>query len=630
MTAERPFAPSHSRESFVETRSGREILDRLGDGLGAREPFLLLTGEPGTGKTALVHEALARWGSRVTAAVLAFPALAGCELLEEIVRRFGVEPPEGASRSRLVACFESVVAEIAGRGQVAVLVVDDAHDLPAELLEELRLLVNAALQASRPIEVLLVGLPALEARLADPALPALGQRVSVRASTTALSSAETLRYLHHRVTAVGGDGPGLFSRRTSREIAALAHGVPRRIDALAGEALRLTRAAGQPTVSPEQVRAAALALWGAAAASRATAASDADPAGAPPARSERRPDGKGRASTAAAAGAPAVASAAAPPVAPGIVTVAAPLAQPASGPAVIPAAGTRHDDAAAPRHVPPAPQDAKEWVARFVGSSGPLQISSRAFVESKWAPEPSDAPALESAPTPTAPEVESAPIPAASKGPRPRRARLLRAPSRSRRGRRAHVPAAAALIAIVAVVAVGAILRWGGCARRAARAAGSATTPMAPGVQAPGAVAAAAAGSGAPLVTRVVRAAPRADQRGATSLSPKPGAARAPAGGPGAASPASLEADDQRRYTIDVGAYLDLERALLNRDRLRSRMRIEGWVVTSGTGGEESHRIVLGVFRTPERATAAAHVLLADDAVTEAQVIPLPPRRLRR
>jgi type II secretory pathway predicted ATPase ExeA len=160
-----PFAPTHSRQSFLETPGGAEALRRLDDALGAREPFLLVTGDPGTGKTALAYEAIARWGSRVTAAFLAYPALTGAELLEEIVRRFGAGPPDGASRPKLVACLEWALGECAARGQVAVVVVDDAHNLSPESLEELRLVVNAAQQVRRPLEVLLVGLPALEARL---------------------------------------------------------------------------------------------------------------------------------------------------------------------------------------------------------------------------------------------------------------------------------------------------------------------------------------------------------------------------------------------------------------------------------------------------------------------------------
>ena len=163
--------------------------------------------------------------------------LGGVELLEEIVIRLGGEPPDGARRPKLVRCFERELSEIAGRGKIPMVVVDDAQNLSPGLLEELRLLVNAAQQVHQPMEVLLVGLPALEALLDHPTLGALRQRVSVRARIEPLSAAETRRYLRHRVGAVGGDGANMFPRRTCVEIASLSGGVPRQINALASELL---------------------------------------------------------------------------------------------------------------------------------------------------------------------------------------------------------------------------------------------------------------------------------------------------------------------------------------------------------------------------------------------------------
>ena len=186
-----PFAPAHSRESFYETPALREALDRLTTGMGAREPFLLVTGAPGTGKTMLVHEAIARLGDRVVAAFPTRSAIEAGELIEDLVRRFGAEPPDAASRSKLVACLEQVLAGLASRKQTALVVVDDAHDLTVPQLEELRLLADTALRARASLEVLIAGLPTLDATLADPALAALHQRASVRVRLEPLAASDT-------------------------------------------------------------------------------------------------------------------------------------------------------------------------------------------------------------------------------------------------------------------------------------------------------------------------------------------------------------------------------------------------------------------------------------------------------
>ncbi|HTO91728.1 MAG TPA: AAA family ATPase, partial [Candidatus Sulfotelmatobacter sp.] len=263
MTPENPFTPLPTPESILETLGFTEALRRLGENLGAREPFLLITGEPGMGKTTLAQLAIARWGSRAAVARLAMPLHTGVELLEEILHRLGAEFPESASRPKLAARLELLLGETVVRQQVAVIVVDDAHHLSSELLEELRLLVSAAQQAGCRIEVLLLGPPALEERLEQPALAPLRQRVSVRAHLAPLSAGEARRYIRHRLAAAGLDGAKIFPRKTCAEIAAQSCGVPREINALAAEALRVARAAGSAAVEPSHVREALATLSGA-------------------------------------------------------------------------------------------------------------------------------------------------------------------------------------------------------------------------------------------------------------------------------------------------------------------------------------------------------------------------------
>ena len=531
MTQDSPFIPVYSRQSFFETSVGGEALRRLDVGLGAREPFLLVTGGLGTGKTTLAYEAIARWDSRVTAAFLAYPMFAGAEFIEEILRRFGAEPPEGASRSKLVACFERALAEITTRGQVAILVVDDAHHLSPEQVEELRLLVNVAQQVRGPLEVMLIGLPELEATLDLPALAALRQRVSVHAKLDPLSATETRRYIHRRVTAVGGDGPGLFSRKACRDIATLTGGLPRQINVLAAESLRAARAQGHPTVGLEHVQLAAAALEGFVAAAGVEDSVD---------------DGAGDAS--------------------------APVARP---------------------H--PADHDSREWVARFVGDQGPIQISSLARAQSTWAAEPLEAHDLESPKqTETSPKLASW-----KDGARP--------DSRSKHSVSFRRVTTAVLAAIVVGVAVMLVIRAGSQVKKPAEA--MSTSLARPTEQAPSA---------------------------ATQDAGKTASAVVHGAGSGASRATSSAIVDERRvdgstssrfFTIDAGGYSDLETALGERDRLQSLTGFRGWVVPATEGG---YRVVLGTYRSQERATAAAKMLLNSQTLSDVTVVPLPPRSERQ
>ena len=84
------------------------------------------------------------------------------------------------------------------------------------------------------------------------------------------------------------------------------------------------------------------------------------------------------------------------------------------------------------------------------------------------------------------------------------------------------------------------------------------------------------------------------------------------------------------RLTLEVATYIDAERAVTERDRLVAESGLQGWVVTRFEGGVEAYKIMLGIFRTSERAEAAASRLLSRQLVSQARIVPLPPRRARR
>ena len=169
----------------AETHSRHAALERLGDGLGARHPFLLVTGEPGVGKTSLIGELTSRWGERAIVAIVESGAGSPTELIERILRGFGIEPPVNVARPQLLDRLERHIAEAEGSGQVPVIVIDDAHALSDDVLAELWAPAKLALMTQRPLEIVLLGHPALETRLAEPAFESIAQHVAVRCHVAA-------------------------------------------------------------------------------------------------------------------------------------------------------------------------------------------------------------------------------------------------------------------------------------------------------------------------------------------------------------------------------------------------------------------------------------------------------------
>ena len=548
------------------------MLGRLAADLGAREPFLVLTGEPGIGKSTLVHEGLARWEAHVTSAVLTYPPADGDELLEEVVRRFGAEPPEGASRSKLVACLEGALAAIADTGCIPMLVVDDAHALSPGALEGLRLLVSAAEQSRHRLEVLLVGLPALDILLDDASQAALRQRISVRATLGPMSEGETRRYLRHRASAAGGDGANLFPRKTCTAIAERSGGVPRQVNALAAAAMRAAQAQGAHAVAPEHVDKAAGTSSAAGAASVAASGqrAQAGAAAAPPGRGPRTTadDAASTSPSDAAPGAPS----------PGV-------------------SGTRWQRPEFdPPPVVPKTHDAAEWVARFVGDRGPVRIGAQVMAAAMSADDLVEP--LASGAAGGTDAAEDRPRRAPARGPARPRA------GSSRRPRRVPV---ALLAALVVVPALALVIRAGGLMHH--RPASSTTVAAAarPRRRHPLPPAGAPAPPPASTAPADSVAAPASDTAGTAIVLPSP-----------------------RRYTLDAGAFPDRESALAARDNIQNLTGMQAWVVAAGDDSIGPHHVVIGVFRTPDAASTAMAALVSSHTLDSLTVVPLPPRSARR
>jgi general secretion pathway protein A len=231
------------RYLFMSERH-REALAHLLYGLDGGGGFVLLTGEIGTGKTTVCRCFLEQVPPNCNVAYLFNPRLNALELLQSICDEFGVIPSAGAASvgaaTSLRDCIDALnrfLLDAHAQGRNSVLVVDEAQNLSAEVLEQLRLLTNLETSEKKLLQIVLIGQPELREMLARPELEQLAQRVIARYHLGPLAAAETEHYVQHRMAVAGLVGPLPFEPAALRRIYALTGGVPRRINLLAGRAL---------------------------------------------------------------------------------------------------------------------------------------------------------------------------------------------------------------------------------------------------------------------------------------------------------------------------------------------------------------------------------------------------------
>ena len=215
----------------------------------------VVTGEVGAGKTVAVRAALAELdNSRHSVIYLGNPAIGSRGLYTTIVSHLG-QVPRFHRCSLVPQAQEALAAEAAERGRRVVLVVDEAHLLAPDQLEELRLLTNAEMDSVSPFALVLAGQPLLRQRLRLGAFAALDQRVALRYGLPPLSQPDTAGYIAHHLK-LAGRSDTLFSDDAIARAHKASRGLPRAVNNLAVQALIAAFAAGASIVDDKAARAA--------------------------------------------------------------------------------------------------------------------------------------------------------------------------------------------------------------------------------------------------------------------------------------------------------------------------------------------------------------------------------------
>jgi general secretion pathway protein A len=226
---EKPFNSTPDPRFLYLTPGHREALSQLVYGVQEHKGFMVLTGEVGTGKTTLLRTLLTRLDGHTAVAFVFNSTLPFDEILEYVLHDFGIAKG-GASRVERLVALNNFLIERRRSGQNTVVIFDEAQNLEAATLEQIRLLSNFETTTDKLVQILLVGQPELKARLMLPQLRQLKQRISLRCAIPPLRQEEVNDYIRKRLWIAGGRDLDLFTERAVLQIAEYANGIPRVIN----------------------------------------------------------------------------------------------------------------------------------------------------------------------------------------------------------------------------------------------------------------------------------------------------------------------------------------------------------------------------------------------------------------
>ncbi len=235
--AEEPFSIAPDPRYLYMSQRHQEALAHLLYGVNAGGGFVLLTGEVGAGKTTVCRCFLEQIPASCDVAYIFNPKLTVAELLSTICAEFGIAcPPGNTSIKVYIDCINAYLLAAHAKGRHTVLIIDEAQNLSADVLEQLRLLTNLETNQRKLLQIILLGQPELAAMLAQPELRQLAQRIIARYHLGPLDKREVATYVQHRLE-VAGVQRQLFPAALMGSLYRLSRGIPRIINVLCDRAL---------------------------------------------------------------------------------------------------------------------------------------------------------------------------------------------------------------------------------------------------------------------------------------------------------------------------------------------------------------------------------------------------------
>ena len=244
-----PFNITPDPSFLYLSASHKEALAQLLYGVKARKGFVVLTGEVGTGKTTLIHTLLRELDGNTHTALILSTIASPKDLLRYLCEEFGLMKSKRVKKEihNYLTMLNGFLLEMYRKGDNVVLIIDEAQNLPVEVLESVRLLSNFETPRDKLLQILLVGQPELAMRLDTPELRQLKQRVGLRYHLRPLSFVECSEYVGHRIEIAGGT-PTVFTPKALEAIHSYSGGTPRMVNILCDNGMLTAYASGKKRV----------------------------------------------------------------------------------------------------------------------------------------------------------------------------------------------------------------------------------------------------------------------------------------------------------------------------------------------------------------------------------------------
>jgi len=254
-----PFRLTPDTRYFFPSSKHKAVLEVIKYGIQRGEGFIVVTGDPGSGKTMLLRVLLKELDPAFETALIIAPTLEPKELLQAILEDIGIDFNPSDTKERLVKKFRDYLIDLVNNGKRLLLVIDEAQNLPLASIEEIRLLSNLEMEDRKLFQILLVGQPSLELKLKSPELSQFTQRVSVWERIAHLSLEETLWYIQHRLGKAGGSHIPI-EKGTEKILYLSTKGIPRLINKVMDRSLLVMAAKLQRRLTKEIIKEAVRSL----------------------------------------------------------------------------------------------------------------------------------------------------------------------------------------------------------------------------------------------------------------------------------------------------------------------------------------------------------------------------------